>query len=122
MTNSGLTGSPAVTTTAALTSSPALYPINVSTGTLAAANYTFAFVNGTLTVTKAPLTITANNTVRPVGQPNPPLTLSYAGFLLGQDPSVLSGNASVTTTANAASAVGAYPITVTAGSDRKSVV
>ena len=116
LTNSGLTGSPAVTTTAALTSSPALYPINVSTGTLAAANYTFAFVNGTLTVTKAPLTITANNTVRPVGQPNPPLTLSYAGFLLGQDPSVLSGNASVTTTANAASAVGAYPITVTAGS------
>jgi len=46
-----LTGTPALSTTA-LTSSPTgLYPITVTAGTLAAANYTFTFVPGTLTVT-----------------------------------------------------------------------
>jgi hypothetical protein len=46
-----VTGSPIVTTTAVATSPPGSYPIMVSQGTLAAANYTFTFVNGTLTIT-----------------------------------------------------------------------
>jgi hypothetical protein len=46
-----LTGSPSLTTTAVASSLPASYPITVSQGTLTAANYTFTFVNGTLTVT-----------------------------------------------------------------------
>ena len=46
-----LTGSPSLTTTAVATSIPGSYPIVVSQGTLAAANYTFNFANGTLTVT-----------------------------------------------------------------------
>ena len=40
-----------LTTTATATSLPGSYPITVTLGTLAAANYTFNFVNGTLTVT-----------------------------------------------------------------------
>ncbi len=45
-----VTGSPSLTTTAVATSLPGSYPITVSQGNLAAANYTFNFVNGTLTV------------------------------------------------------------------------
>jgi hypothetical protein len=48
---SATTGAPALTTTAKTTSPVGTYPITVTKGTLAAANYTFTFVNGTLTVT-----------------------------------------------------------------------
>ncbi|MBS1801855.1 MAG: PASTA domain-containing protein [Acidobacteria bacterium] len=41
---------PALSTTATSTSVPGQYPITVSTGNLAAANYTFRFVAGTLTI------------------------------------------------------------------------
>lgn len=50
-TSSVLSGSPSETTTAAKGSAPGTYPITISQGTLSAANYTFGFVNGTLTVT-----------------------------------------------------------------------
>ncbi|HEY2466539.1 MAG TPA: MBG domain-containing protein [Terracidiphilus sp.] len=43
--------SPALSTTATSASIPGNYPIAVSTGTLAAANYSFLYVNGTLTIT-----------------------------------------------------------------------
>jgi hypothetical protein len=46
------TGAPALSTTATSKSVPGSYPIAIKAGTLAAANYTFAFVNGTLKVTK----------------------------------------------------------------------
>ena len=49
--SSVLTGSPSLSTTAVATSLPGTYPITVTQGTLAARNYTFKFVNGTLTVT-----------------------------------------------------------------------
>jgi hypothetical protein len=46
-----VTGSPSLSTTATTTSNPGTYPITVTHGTLATTNYTFSFVNGTLTVT-----------------------------------------------------------------------
>jgi hypothetical protein len=46
-----VTGSPSLTTTAVVASLPGTYPIFAGLGTLASANYTFSFVNGTLTVT-----------------------------------------------------------------------
>ena len=46
------TGQPALSTTATSKSATGSYPITVKAGTLAAANYSFALVNGTLTVTK----------------------------------------------------------------------
>jgi hypothetical protein len=45
------TGSPLLTTTATSASPAGMYTITITQGTLAAANYTFKFVNGTLTVT-----------------------------------------------------------------------
>ncbi len=47
-----VSGAPALFTTAT-SSSPGSYPITASLGTLAAANYTFAFGTGTLTITPA---------------------------------------------------------------------
>jgi MBG domain (YGX type)/Chitobiase/beta-hexosaminidase C-terminal domain len=50
-TTSVLSGAPAEITTAAKGSAPGSYPITITQGTLTAANYTFQFVNGTLTIT-----------------------------------------------------------------------
>jgi hypothetical protein len=49
-----LSGSPSLTTTAATSSPAGLYPITAALGTLSAANYSFTFVNGTLSVVQAP--------------------------------------------------------------------
>jgi hypothetical protein len=46
------TGQPALSTTANSKSTPGTYPITIKAGTLAAGNYSFSTVNGTLTVTK----------------------------------------------------------------------
>jgi hypothetical protein len=43
-------GAPGLSTTATTTSPVGKYPITVKQGTLAAKNYSFTFVNGTLTV------------------------------------------------------------------------
>ena len=56
-----LIGSPNLSTLAAPDSPPASYPIIASVGTLSATNYTFAFVNGTLTVLALPQ-LTADST------------------------------------------------------------
>jgi MBG domain (YGX type) len=52
-----LSGAPSVTSTATTSSAPGNYPISIVQGTLFAQNYTFNFVGGTLTVTKAAQTI-----------------------------------------------------------------
>ena len=48
-----VTGTPSVLSTATVDSPVGSYPIVISQGTLASSNYTFLFVNGSLTVTKA---------------------------------------------------------------------
>lgn len=52
-TNAAVTGTAALSTTATSASPVGAYPITAVQGTLAAANYTFSFVNGTLTVNTA---------------------------------------------------------------------
>jgi hypothetical protein len=53
-----VSGTPVLTTTAGASSQVGTYPITVTIGTLSAANYTFKFVNGTLTITQAKPVIT----------------------------------------------------------------
>jgi photosystem II stability/assembly factor-like uncharacterized protein len=65
----------------------------------------------TQVVNPAPLTITADNKSRLLDSPNPPLTATYSGFVLGQGPGVLTGTLSCTTTALTNSPPGDYPIT-----------
>src|SRR5207302_521825 len=69
------------------------------------------FVGGTLTVTTAALTVTANNAGKVYGQANPAFSVTYAGFVNGDTPSALGGSLSYATAATAASAVGGYAVT-----------
>ncbi|HBV96168.1 MAG TPA: hypothetical protein DEF36_03880, partial [Desulfotomaculum sp.] len=78
---------------------------------LTSVNYAITFVDGTLTVTPAPLTITANDASKAYGSANPAFTASYIGFVNGDTESSLTGSLGFTTTATAASVVGSYPIT-----------
>src|SRR4029077_10299008 len=73
-------------------------------------NYTLTRVNGTLTITKAPLTVTADDKSRAYGDADPPFTVAYAGFKLADGPSDLGGTVSCSTTAAATSPVGTYAI------------
>ncbi len=63
----------------------------------------------------AVLTVKADDQTRAYGDANPPLTVSYSGFLNGQDTNLLSGSPLVTTTADTNSPEGTYPITVSQG-------
>lgn len=63
----------------------------------------------TITVSPAPLTIAADNKSRLYGQVNPTLTTNISGLLFSDTPADL-GTISVTTTAQASSPVGTYPI------------
>ena len=83
------TGSPAESTTGTQGGPVGMYTINISQGTLAAANYTFAFVNGTLTVGPATLTVTADNKTATEGDGLPTFTASYSGFVNGDNQGVL---------------------------------
>ncbi len=108
-----LTGALATTATAA--SPVANYPI--TQGTLAAKNYTITFVPGTLSVTPAPLTITANNESKVAGSANPPLTFTPTGLVNGDTVSSLSTQPTLTTTATTTSVAGYYPITASGAVD-----
>src|SRR5207247_854434 len=114
---SGVTGSPSLTTTATSTSAIGSYAITAALGTFASANYTFMFGNGTLTVNKATLTVTADNTSRGYGDANPAFTASFAGFKNGETlaTSGVTGSPSLTTTATSTSAIGSYAITAAVG-------
>lgn len=71
-------------------------------------NYSVTFNNGTLTITQAPLTVSANNKTRPYGQPNPPLDGTLVGVLNGDNIT-----ATFSTTATQFSPVANYAIVPT---------
>lgn len=83
--------------------------VAITQGTLAAsANYTLTFVNGALTITPRPITITADSLSRIYGNANPALTFSVGGLgLVNGDQ--LTG--ALATAANSASGVGSFAIT-----------
>jgi gliding motility-associated-like protein len=65
----------------------------------------------TSTVSPAPLTITADNITKSDGNPNPPLTVTYSGFVNQDGPAKLTTQPIVITMATTQSPVGLYPIT-----------
>ena len=78
-------------------------------------NYTITYVAGNLTVTPAPLTITANGVSRVYGASDPTLGVSYSGFVNGETSSVLGGHLSVVDSeAATTTAVGSYAGVITA--------
>ncbi len=73
-------------------------------------DFTTATATVPLTVTPAPLTITAGNASRFFGQPNPAFTVSYHGFVNNDSPAALHGTLTVNTAATAASPPDSYAI------------
>ena len=110
-----LSGAPSLTTTATAASPTGNYTITAAQGTLSAQNYTFNFVNGTLTINPALLTVTANSASMIYGSVLPTFTASYSGFQNGDGQGVLQGAPSLTTTATSASPVGNYTIVAAQG-------
>jgi hypothetical protein len=70
-----------------------------------------------LTVDAAPLTITANNATMNYGGSVPALSVSYAGFINGDNSSNLTKEPTTKTTATSSSPPGTYPITVSGAED-----
>ena len=73
-------------------------------------------------VTKATLTIKADDKFKFPGTENPPLTATYSGFVNGETPANLDSQAILSTTAVTNSSVGTYPITVSGASDANYVI
>jgi len=67
------------------------------------------------TIVPAKLMVKANSTSRTYGEPNPEFSISYSGFVNGEDESALSTKPVVTTYANEKTAVGTYPLTIEGG-------
>jgi FtsP/CotA-like multicopper oxidase with cupredoxin domain len=104
-----LTGTLVCASTATATSPPGTYSIGCAGQS--SPTYVITYVAGTLTITRAPLTITANNATRAAGAPNPVFTATYAGFVNGETVAVLTGTLACVTTATTTSLAGTYPIT-----------
>ena len=105
---------PAAATDAVATSPAGNYLVTCSGGS--ATNYEFSgYGMGILTITKAPLSITANDAVRNQGEANPIFTLSYSGFKNGEDESILSQLPTISCSATEASPAGFYDIVLSGG-------
>ena len=105
-----LIGEPEIICSADKNSKVGTYEIEINKGTIK--NYLVTFVPGTLTVTKAPLVVTAENYTITQGDKLPEFTANYSGFKNGEDESVLTKQPVFSCEANEASAPGEYPITV----------
>jgi len=105
-----LRGVPSLSTSATISSVPGTYPIVVEKGTIE--NLQPTFVNGTLTITKAPLTIMVKNYEREQGQENPDFEVVYEGFKNGDGTEKLSVLPTVTCAADADAHPNTYPIVV----------
>ena len=86
----------------------------VITPSLSDSNYAITYVPGTLAVTPAPLTITADNQTKVYGAALPTLTASYSGFQNGDTAASLTSQPTLSTDATAASAVVGSPYAITA--------
>lgn len=81
-------------------------------GTFNPDNYTITYRGGDIIVTPAPLTVTADSKTKIYGDANPALTITYMGFVNGEDAAQLTTQPIIVTTATSTSAVGQYPITI----------
>ena len=80
-----------------------------------AANYAISDVNGTLTVSKAPLTVTADDKSKVYGAADPALTYTPSGTLYYGDTYAVIGGVTLSTTTGAAATAGTHAITTSGG-------
>ena len=112
-----LNGTPEITCAATKTSAPGIYPITISQGTVT--NTGLVFVDGTLTITKAPLTVTAQSYTITEGDDLPTFEVECTGLKNGETEEVL--NPVINCTASNSNTTGVYPITVTVTTDNYEV-
>ena len=103
-------GTPSITCDATKTSPVGTYPIVISNGGVT--NYNVTYVNGTLTIEKTPLTITAKDYTIKQGEALPTFEATYEGFKNDETATVLTKQPIITTTATSASESGDYDIIV----------
>jgi MBG domain (YGX type)/Dockerin type I domain len=106
-----LSGTLNCVTTAQQSSPVGSYPITCSG--LSSSSYTITFLPGTLSITPAALTVTAQSAARQFGQGNPPFTASVGGFVNSDTASSLSGVLACTSIATASSSVSGSPYPIT---------
>ena len=108
-----LNGTPSITCEATKTSPVGTYAIKITKGSVTNSNV--SYIDGTLTITKAPLTVTAKDYSREQGQANPTFEVTYSGFKNNETESVLTQKPTASTTATVNSVPGQYDITVSGG-------
>lgn len=106
-------GNPVITCEAVQGSPAGTYAIVISKGGVE--NYNDHYVNGTLTITRAPLTVSVGNYTREEHQENPAFELTYSGFKMNDDASALMSQPVATCAATADSPAGEYEIVVSGG-------
>ena len=112
-TGATLKGRPEITCSATKTSPVGDYPIIIKKGGVT--NYNDTYVNGTLTITKAPLKAKALDVIVEQGKPIPQLTIDYEGWRNDETEAVLQVKPLASTKATILSSVGEYPIIVVGG-------
>jgi hypothetical protein len=109
-----LKGVPSITCSAKPISPVGKYNIEVTRGTVA--NYEANYVDGTLTITKTPLTISVGEYTMNQYEPMPEFEIVYEGFKNSETESVLTTKPTITCEANEDSAPGEYDI-ILSGAD-----
>ena len=87
VTGGDLVGQPKLSTTATKTSPVGTYPISIEIGSVT--NKRITLVVGVLTITKAPLTATAQSYTRTQGEDNPVFEILYEGWKNNENETVL---------------------------------
>jgi len=114
--------SPAVSTTGPITYTSSntgvatvvagnIHVIGVGTSTITATNGSTT-LSQVLTVNPAPLTLIADNQSKNYHTANPTLTITYDGFVNGENPAIFTTQPTISTPASATTLPGSYPINV----------
>jgi hypothetical protein len=109
--SASLASAGAVNTANVAGSAYAITASNATGGTFDANNYATSYVNGSLTVNRALLTVAANNTSKLQGTANPAFSSTFTGFVSGETSAVLTGVLGHNTPAVTSSPAGSYSIT-----------
>ncbi|WP_295794214.1 cadherin-like beta sandwich domain-containing protein [Mucilaginibacter sp.] len=113
-TPASLTNLPILVTSATQGSHVSGNPYTVTASGAVDANYDITYTDGSLTVSTAPLTITADNQTKAYGEALPTLTASYTGLVNGDTQANLTSTPVLSTGATAASHVEGSPYAITA--------
>ena len=108
VTGGALDGEPEITCSATEASAVGKYTINISKGTVT--NFNVTYVNGTLTIEKAPLTITAKSYTITQGDALPTFEAEYSGFKNNETADILTKRPTLTTSVTSSSEPGTFDI------------